>query len=306
MKAYQVLRRAGWFFLLVTLSRVAAAEESAVAKPAAPDAAKYALRYRFQPGETIRWKVEHRARIDSTVSGTSQCAEMVTTSIKIWRITAVQPEGVFTIENSVKSVDMWQKLTGRQEERYNSEKDEKPPLVFQNTAKLVGVPLSLVTMNREGKILKREEKTVNKIAENIGQVTIPLPPEPVPVGHVWSFPYDVDLTLRSGEIKKIKTRQQFTLSDVKNGIATISVETQVLTPIHDPALEVQLVQREKTGTFKFDIEAGRIIAQQMDLDKRVVGFSGEASSMHYLTRFTEELLPAETKAAKAVNGVRAR
>ena len=46
-----------------------------------------------------------------------------------------------------------------------------------------------------------------------------------------------------------------------------------------------------------DIDAGRIIRQQLDVDKRVIGFRTEASSLHYLTRFTEEFLPTETRTA---------
>ncbi len=77
-----------------------------------------------------------------------------------------------------------------------------------------------------------------------------------------------------------------------------AVATQILTPIHDPAIEAQLIQRESSGTVRFDIEAGRIVRQQMDVDKRVVGFRGEASSLHYLTRFTEELVPSAAKTAQ--------
>ena len=44
---------------------------------------------------------------------------------------------------------------------------------------------------------------------------------------------------------------------------------------------------------RFDIDAGRVLGQEMDVDKGVVGFRGEASSIHYLTRFTEEFLSAE-------------
>ena len=44
-------------------------------------------------------------------------------------------------------------------------------------------------------------------------------------------------------------------------------------------------------------DAGRILSQQMDLDKHLVGFRGETSSLHYVTRFTEELLAAEAPAA---------
>ncbi len=61
--------------------------------------------------------------------------------------------------------------------------------------------------------------------------------------------------------------------------------------MNDPAIEAQLIQRLTKGWLKFDIERGRVVSQQLDMDRRVIGFSGAASSMHYLTRFTEELLP---------------
>ena len=129
-------------------------------------------------------------------------------------------------------------------------------------------------------------------------MTIPLPERPVPVGHTWSFPQDIDVKLNTGGIKKVKARQAVTLESVKTGVATIRVATQILTPIDDPAIESQLIQRESSGTVRFDIDAGRVLSQQMDVDKHVVGFRGPASSLHYLTRFTEELLPSAERAAR--------
>ena len=108
---------------------------------------------------------------------------------------------------------------------------------------------------------------------------------------VWSFPHDTSVRQKDGSTKQVKTRQDFTLIEVDNGIATIKVETIVLTPIRDPALEAQLIQHVTDGTVRFDIAAGRVVGQQTDIDKRVIGFQGEASSLHYVTRFTEELLP---------------
>jgi len=121
-------------------------------------------------------------------------------------------------------------------------------------------------------------------------ITVPLPQDPVAAGATWTLPFDSEVPLPDGTVKKIKTQQKFTLADVRNGIATIEVATQILTPIHDPAIEALLVQRESHGSVRFDLESGRIIGQQMDLDRRVVGFRGEASSLHYVTQFTEELL----------------
>jgi hypothetical protein len=86
-----------------------------------------------------------------------------------------------------------------------------------------------------------------------------------------------------------------TLVSVKNGVATIAVDNQVLSPVNDPTIDAQLVQSETTGKIRFDIAAGRILSTLSDGDKSVVGFQGEASSLHYVTRFTEKLVPEEKK-----------
>jgi hypothetical protein len=93
--------------------------------------------------------------------------------------------------------------------------------------------------------------------------------------------------------KKIKTLQKFKLEEVRDGVATIRMSTVILTPVREPAIEAQLVQRESSGVVRFDIDAGRIIGQQMDVDKQVVGFRGEASSLHYLSRFTEQIVATQ-------------
>lgn len=261
-----------------------------------PDGQQYTLRYKFTPGETVRWEVVHRAKIRTTVSGTTQTAETVSSSVKSWRVTDVAEDGTATFEHSVDSVDMSQKLTGRAEVRYNSQTDKEPPPGFENIAASLGVPLSVVTMNTRGEIIKRQRNEVKGAAKDEGdsQMTIPLPEKPVTVGASWTFPYDVDVPLPNGTVKKVKTQQKFTLAEVTGGIATVEVATQIITPIHDPAIEAMLIQRESHGTVRFDIDAGRVIGQQMDLDRRVVGFRGEASSLHYVTRFTEDLVTGET------------
>jgi hypothetical protein len=55
-------------------------------------------------------------------------------------------------------------------------------------------------------------------------------------------------------------------------------------------MEYQLVQRLMEGEVKFDIRAGRVISQQMDIDKRILGFAGPTSSTHYIMRIEERLL----------------
>lgn len=270
--------------LFVILSATATANET--------EAEKHLLRYQFKPGETVRWRVVHLAKVKTTVGGTTQTAETVSKSIKAWTVTDVTDAGSATFEHKVEQVDMRSKVTGRQEVTYNSNTDEEVPPGFANVADSVGKVLSLITLNDCGEVIDRKNEHTATTNPNEGQVTMTLPEEPIAVGETWSFPYEMMIPTNNGTVVKIKTQQKYSLERVKNGVATIHMATVILTPVHDPAIEAQLIQRQTEGTIRFDIEAGRVLSQQMDLDKRVVGFAGKTdpSSLHYLTRFTEDLV----------------
>ena len=278
------------FSLLLSLAAAAAEDRQA-------DGEKFSLRYRFQPGETLRWDVVHRTKVRTTIAKSTQTAETTSTSTKVWRVTEVKPDGTATFEHLVENIDMRQQMSGQNEVRYNSRTDQAPPAAFANVAQAVGVPLSVVTLDGHGKVLKRQRKSIKTATPSEGEITIPLPEAPVAVGGTWSFPHEINVPGTNGLGVKIKTMQRFTLLAVKTGVATIAVETQILTPMRDPAIESQVIQHQASGTVRFDIDAGRILSQQLDLDKHLVGFRGEASSLHYVTRFTEELLPTEARTA---------
>jgi hypothetical protein len=259
--------------------------------------AKYDLKYKFAPGETMRAEVVHRATVQTTVQGTSQTAESSSRSLKVWKVEDVSEEGTVTFQHMVAHIDMWQRTTGRQEVRYNSDTDKEVPPGYEGVADAVGVPLSTVTMDARGKIIKRKEHRDQPMGVST-QMTMPLPDDAIAMGESWSSPLEIEVTQKDGTIKKIQTRQKFTLDKVADEVATIKVDSQILTPVNDPAIEAQLIQRLSQGTVQFDIAAGRVISQQLDLDRRVIGFSGAASSMHYVTRFTEKLLPPAEQTAR--------
>jgi hypothetical protein len=287
---------------LASLTFLAVLCTSAAAQSAG---AKYTLRYKFVPGDVLRWQVVHQGRIRTTVSGTTQTAETVSQSVKVWHVTAVKPDGSATFEHSVEKVDMRQRLTGRDEVRYNSETDEKAPLGFETVAQSIGVPLSIVTVSARGEVTHRKQ-TEKAMVQNQGQITVPMPAQAIAVGQSWSIPAPIEVPSPGGTIKRINAVQKFTLTEVKTGIATIKAATQILTPIHDPAIEAQIIQSQSDGVIRFDIEAGRIVSQQMDVDKGVVGFRGEASSIHCVSRFTEELIKDAAQTAARTGPARSR
>jgi len=126
----------------------------------------YTLRYKFHPGETIRWDVLQQSRVRATVSGTTQVTETVTKSVKAWRVTDAKPDGTATFEHVVESVDMRNKFSGREEIRYNSQTDEEPAPGYEDVAESIGLPLATVTMNSQGEILRRQRKPLKAAARN--------------------------------------------------------------------------------------------------------------------------------------------
>ena len=91
-----------------------------------------------------------------------------------------------------------------------------------------------------------------------------------------------------GTQKKIQTQQQYKLEKVEAGVATIKVDhpgadagKRSQAPIANRAA---LAERHD----QFDVDAGRLLHKQMDIDQEVFGFSGAESHMQYLARFTEE------------------
>ncbi len=268
-------------------------------------AREYLLRYKFHAGDTLRWTVVHRCRIRTSVSASTQTAETTTTSVKVWRVHEVKPDGTVVFDHLVESVDMRHRLSGRDEVHYNSRTDLCAPHGFEDVARAVGVPLALVTIDAQGKVLQRKQNFVKAAVAGQGEITIQLPEQAVAVGSRWSSQNNIDVPLADGSVRRIRAMQSFKLESVKTGVATISMSTQIMTPIQDPAIEAQVLQYETSGSVRFDIDRGQILGRQIDVDKSVVGFRGEASSIRYIGRSTEEYLPAPPKVAQtSASGVR--
>lgn len=266
---------------------------SASARAQSPDSSaqpetKYTLRYRFHEGETVRTQVVHQASTETRINGNTQTSKSRSVSTKVWKIKQIDDAGNITFEHMISDVEMSQQSTGRSEVRYNSKTDSEIPKEYEPVAKTVGVKLAEVTITPAGEVVDREGRPAG-LDLGLGPIATPLPKEPVQVGDKWHLPNEVRVRV-AGQVKTIKTRQQFILEKVQTGVATISVRTQVLTPVDDAKVQSQLVQQLTNGKIKFDVDTGRIISKQIDWDETVVGFNGADSMMEYIARFTEDAL----------------
>jgi hypothetical protein len=252
------------------------------------------LRYKAAIGDIFRYEVKHQASIRTTIDDTTQSVQTKTDSVKSWKISDVLPSGEIEFVTMVDRVHMVNQLPEREPTEFDSQRDKTPPPGYEEAARAVGVPLSLIRISPSGKVLRREMKLRRQTRDEDGPVTVLLPESPVAIGDTWDEPFDLTVQLKTGGTKVVHTRRHFKLVKVEAGIATISVDFQVLSPI-DAHIETQIVQRLLDGEVRFDIEAGRVVSQKMAFDKRIVGFAGGASSMHYVVQMEEKLVHAPHK-----------
>ncbi|TWU23828.1 hypothetical protein [Bythopirellula polymerisocia] len=264
---------------------------------ASDSAEEFSLTYKFQLGEVLRYRVDHTADIRSTMEGTTEQAETKSDSIKSWKVTDVLPNGEMEFVHLVEVVRMSNRVPNRALVEFDSESDTSPPAGFEQVARAVGVPLSVIRITPSGEIVSREEKHPQPPVTDDMPITLRLPDAPVAVGEQWDESYDVPAESKSGAVTKVRTRRVCTLESVKNGIATISVEYQILTPV-SAFVESNLVERLTKGTVRFDIEKGRIASQQHEVDRRILGFAGDSSVLHHVSRVKERLLKADERLAR--------
>ena len=261
----------------------------------------YLLEYKFELGDVLRYEISHQADIRSTMEGTTQSAVTKSDSVKVWKIQDVMDDGEIELLHMVESVRMTNKLPDRAEMVYDSTEDKVPPPGFEDAARAVGVPLSIIRMKPNGRLMARDVKHHQPAADTEAPIALLLPEGRVRVGDTWDEPRSVNVLLKDGGQRGIKTRRHYKLIDVDGGIATIEVTYQVLQPV-SPEIEVQLVQKLMKGKVLFDIEAGRVVHQEMRVDERVIGFAGPSSSMQYAMKMEEKLVTKAAEVASAGEG----
>jgi hypothetical protein len=247
------------------------------------------LRYRFEPGETITMDVAHRALTETTIGAARQSVETATDSTKIWTIVAVDADGRATIEHSVGDVTMTSRTSDKGETRWSSRDPGPVPPDYEAVTQSLGVPLSRVEVDTTGRVLGRRDFKPTPPSSTGDLMVVPLPDEPASVGTEWTVPQEVVVEVPNGPRKAVKTRLRYRVDALRDGVATIHVDTTVLTPLDDPRLEARLLERIWDGEIEFDVARGRLLRRSTGVDRRVVGFSGPESSVRYKASLEERL-----------------
>jgi hypothetical protein len=263
------------------------------------------LGYQFTPGEVFRWNVEHVSTTKTTLEQVSEVMSSRSQSTVAWKVLAVDSQGQATLEQTIESMNMWQKIGAQPPVSYDSAKDAAPPREFADQAQTIGKPRMSILVDKRGQTITNETDT-KQYNFGTGSPWIAFPNQAIAIGHKWYLPNDVVTFNEDKSIKRIKTRICYELAAVDDGTATIRFNTEILTPIDDPNIRSQLLQRITRGTMTFDLARGRTTGKQVNWNEKVQGCRGPNSLLHYLAEYRLSFVDpnAKTPVTSTVNNVK--
>lgn len=249
---------------------------------------RFELRYKMQTGDILRWTVEQIASTETRMAGHEEKSSLRSRSVHAWTVQSVDSIGNMTFQNQLESATEWQKVGDDDPISYDSSKNDKIPDIYLPTSEKIGKPIATITINPLGETVSRVD-LIKTPELGMGSITTPMPERSLAIGDQWDIPEDIQARRKDKSLKTIKSRVLYTLRSVENGIATISFRREMLTPIEDPWIEMQLQQKMNQGSILFDIAKGCVAKKIVQWDEQVQGFEGNDSFLRYLGSYTMEL-----------------
>jgi len=281
-----------------------------------PKPVKHTLVFKFQPNQILRYEVSNDTEITTHVKENTETVRNSSTARRHYKVTKVDEKtGDAHLELSIDWVRMTASFDNPDRKKtepieFQSDDPEKHPKQFQEVLDTIGKPRATIRFSPAGKPLEVLNKVPGKPAAGNqsapGPAPLPahdttpesyllqLPEQPVAIGETWKDRFDVVVKDSDNNRSRITIQRSYTLTEVDEDRALIEFRTTILTPMRNPSIEGQLIQREIAGKAVFDIARGLIVSREAGVDKTVLGPFGPQSSMHARSRFHEKLLDDET------------
>lgn len=272
--------------------------------PAADPAQTYELRYRFTPNQFVHYRVTHTSRIITKYEQASETTFNESTTLKHFRVTSSDRRDGTVLEPVIDHVKMTVRFGEDQPIEFDSNWDlDDIPLKFRDVKRIVGQPLARVRVNEAGRLdsivrlqaTQQDETEVSDAPDNdpSRNFLVELPEEPVKIGDTWSVRYKVHVTIPSTRIQReVELLRTYALKAVEDDIAVITQNTSVVDRVRNAQIRAQLIQREPSGTVRFDMQRGLVVSRESDIDETVFEPFGPKSSMRAISQRVETLIDA--------------
>ncbi len=260
---------------------------------------KQVFAYKLTPGLFAHFEVRHQMTVISEANGEVEKVTNHSNSRKHFRVVSVDEQGNAVLEPIVDSVYMSAKFGETDPIVYDSTKDVEPPRQFREVKATIGRPVSRVTVSPNGTLQKVTllEGAPSHLAESSIKndprlnFLVVFPTEPIGVGATWRERFTAEVVVGQNLKQPVTLQRQYDVTAIDGTVATLKVRTSVITPLSNPQVEAQLMQRKPSGTIQFDLERGLILSQSTAASEQVVGAFGPKTSVQASSETQEKWVP---------------
>jgi hypothetical protein len=252
-----------------------------------------AWRFRWQTGQVLTYRVEHLTTASEVVSGNKLETASKLVHVKSWQVLDVDPQGVATVQLSLKSLKIEIRSPEGEMMTFDSDNPDKGTAQMrEQLQRYLTQPLVLMRVDSKGKVVEVKECKHGPASrfESEPPFVLTLADEPVAPGQAWERTYNITLEPPQGTGEKFEAVQRYGCQSVAGGQAVVALTTAIKAMPSAPADQVPLLQLQPEGEIVFDFEAGRLHKASLRIDKELKGHQGEGSSYHFQSTYTEQFV----------------
>jgi hypothetical protein len=255
-----------------------------------------APQFRWRTGQALTYKVSQLTVAEETIDAKTQVTTTQLDLVKRWQVTAVDANGVATVQMTLASLRMETKQPSGDKLLFDSAKPaESTEALRDDMSKYIGPPLTVVRLDARGQLVEVKESKFGPESrlESDLPFKIVLPADALSVGKTWDRNYAIKLEPPHGTGESFEATQKYTLKGAAAGIATIGLKTTVKNPPEAAADQLPLLPLLPEGDIQFDFANGRLKGVKYQIRKELPEHRGEGSKYLFKTTYSEELIGAQ-------------
>jgi hypothetical protein len=249
------------------------------------------LQFRWQPGLTLSYRVEHVTSASETLGGQTSESKTKLKLQKQWKVLEVDSAGVATLQLALAALRL-ETVAGTGKLLFDSADPAKSdPDLRSQLQKYVGPPIALLRIDARGRVVEVKESQHGPASrwESELPFIVMLPDAGPQPGQTWERSYKITLEPPQGTGEKYDAVQKYDCKAVEAGTATMGLTT-ILKSMPENLLDrVPLLQLQPEGEVVFDLENGRLAKAVLHIKKEMTGQQGQGSSYRFESTYTEEI-----------------
>lgn len=255
-----------------------------------PAFAQNPWQFQWKKGQTLTYKIKHVTSVVEVVEKTTNTSNSNLDLVNRWQATDVDAKGVATLTLTLVSMRNEQKRANGDTLLFDSQDLEKStPELREQMKKFIGQTVAALRIDGYGRVLEVTQGSAATFETEPPFVVI-FPAAKAAAGQAWRRQFNVVLDPPYGTGEKFQAEQRYDCKKLDDGKATVGVTTHYKAMPESPRERLPLLQKDVQGELVFDVEGGRLLSAQLNIDKTIENHQGKGSSYQFKSQYSRTLV----------------